>query len=139
MCLILFLSISRLLSYNQIIICGKSFYKHCEKVFNLRNKLYKHLRSYKYQKFINDANIVIKKWGIAYYTFTFIIKISYIILATSPILSLSIYRAILFSSFIYKIAILKAYLTIADLYIKYVSLEYVKLLHFRITRLIIIR
>lgn len=67
-----------------MISCGKSFYKHCEKIFDFRNKLYDYVRNKEYQqsfiksKSVNktdltsffmsetkssDANIAIKKEG----------------------------------------------------------------------------
>ena len=33
-----------------MIICGKFLYKHCEKVFDFKNKLHNHIRSHKCYK-----------------------------------------------------------------------------------------
>ena len=76
-----------------MILYDKFFCKHCEKVFDSKNKFYEHLRSREYQKSIssfiiksiathksnltslsvfeiifNDANIAFKKAGIKYFT-----------------------------------------------------------------------
>ena len=82
-----------------MIICDKFFYKHCEKVFNFKNKLYNHIRNYKLlfiksiiiykfnltqffifkKSIISDANIVFKKKKIKFNTLSFFIikSISY--------------------------------------------------------------
>ena len=41
-----------------MIICDKFFYKHCEKVFDFKNKLYNYIKSYKL--FFIKSDITIK-------------------------------------------------------------------------------
>lgn len=125
-----------------MVIQNISSYKHYKKVFKSKNKLYKHLRNYEYSKLLksSDTNIAIKKKRIAYYTListTLIAEIS--ILTIISILPLSIYRAISLLSPIYKIIILKIYLTIVNLYIRYALLKYFKSLYFILTRFITTR
>lgn len=62
-----------------------------------------------------------------------------IISSISPISPLLVYRTISPPPPIYEIATPKTYLTINDLYIRYVPLKYVKPSHFMVTRLITTR
>ena len=80
-----FSSISRLLNHNQKATCGKSSCKHCEEVFDSKNKLHDHVRNKECQQsptksklanktglmplstsetIFNDADTAIKKGGI---------------------------------------------------------------------------
>ena len=134
MCSALFSSISRLLNHNQIIICDKCFCNHCEKVFDFKNKFHNYIRSHECQKrgitYLVTTSISAAK-SIAPYKFnlsTFVFVES-IVLKVTIIIKLSLssnsfftYRAISPLFFIYK-PYKKSYLTIADLYMRYVSLS----------------
>ena len=106
----------------------------------------------------NDANIVIRKREIKYFThititsisavksiasyktnlliFTFIESVIFkniiVVKLFLLLISLLIYRAVSPSLFTYE-TLIKLYLIVADLYIRYASLKFIKFVHFRFT------
>ena len=108
-----------------MIICDKSSCNHCEKIFDSKNKLYDYIRNHKcvITSFFAAKSISFHKFNLS--TLASVESIIFKITITSVFLSstsLLTYRFVSFSPFTYKLY-KKSYLTIADLYIRYVSLN----------------
>ena len=90
----------------------KFSYNHCEKIFDSKNKLHNYIRNH---ECATTSSFVAK--SISFYKF----NLSALVFVETSTL-LSVYRFVSPSSSIYK-PYKKPYLTIADLYIRYVSLS----------------
>ncbi|CAD6576946.1 MAG: Baculoviral IAP repeat containing [Alectoria sarmentosa] len=55
-----FSSISRLLSHSQMVTCGKSSCKHCEEIFDSKNKLHDHVRNKECQQSLTKSKLANK-------------------------------------------------------------------------------
>ena len=127
---------NRLLSHNQMVICGKSSCNHCEKIFDFKNKFHNHIRNHECAAtfFFVAKSISFHKFNLSTLasveSIAFEITITFIFLSS---ISLSIYRFVLFSSFIYELY-KKLYFMIVDLYIRYALLS--RSLSNKITRII---
>ena len=129
-----FSSINRLLSYNQMTTCGKSSCNHCEEIFDLKNKLHDHVRSHKcaatsssaikITRLVTTFTSATKSISPHKFNLSALTPIESIAPKTTITLSssLSTYRSVSSPPPIYE-PYKKPYLTIVDLYMRYVSLS----------------
>ena len=116
-----------------MVICDKFSCNHCEKIFNSKNKLYDYIRSH---ECVATSSSAAKSISFHKFDLSALIHVENTFsktLITSSTTSSFIYRAISFSSPIYELY-KKLYLTVIDLYIRFVSLSKSS---FTITRIII--
>ena len=121
---ILFSSIARLLNHTQTTTYNKVSYKRCEKIFDSKNKLYKHLRNRDCQISLQGKSITPLKYSLSALISTKTTTLS-LSITISSITPLSTYRTVSPPSPTYE-TISKTYLTVTNLYIRYIPLKSIK-------------